>query len=267
MTFTRDALQDVVATAPRRKAGKVGKTFLALFLASLVFALVGVVRNYLADSNPPAVAAAPEAPPLANPAPVIPDTGVCSAFPAADPAAALTYSPVTAWTKEGGTSLPLSDDAGPGFQDPYSWCFAHTAKGALFAAATYTGQYKDGAMTPGREIVLAQYMAADDAGRDSAIAQWAAAGSQPLAGGKAGNYTIPPAQFIGFHFVNYTPDQAVIEIASTWNDTLVALTVTLTRESGDWKVVLPANAQFPTRALIAPIDSTYFIKWAAAGAG
>lgn len=265
MTFTTNAPADV-AVVPKRKLGRFAKVGLGVLVVLLVLALVGIVRNYFADKTPPA-AVEVAAPVIANPAPVIPDTGVCSAFPAADPAAPLTYSPVTAWSRDGGTSLPSEQSSGPAFATPFSWCFAHTATGALFAAANYAGQMRNGTMTPAKEITLAQYAASDDANRQAILGQWTLAGTQPLAGGSAGNYSIAPAQFVAFHFTEYAADRATIEIANTWNDRLSAVTYTLTWESGDWKVVLPADGRFPTRDVMTPIDSTWFTKWSAVGAG
>ena len=55
-----------------------------------------------------------------------------------------------------------------------------------------------------------------------------------------------PPRFRGFRVNSYTDTAAVVSVAASYpNEVLAALPVQLSRNSGDWKVVLPNQEQAP----------------------
>lgn len=132
-------------------------------------------------------------------------------------------------------ALPYSRTAGPSRAEGQAVSgFAHTPTGALIAVL-HASSRKTAALDPGwREVV--QTMVAPGPGRDA----WITNRSKitVTAAPAAGSF----AQYAGFQFVTYTPDDAVIQLVTRTSDgSLSVINEHAIWLSGDWKLVLAAD--------------------------
>lgn len=268
MVFTRDAPTEVVDHLPPKPKRRIGYILAAAFLVFVAgIAVAGSIKSWLTDDvvPTPAIASAPVA--VGEIAPVIPDTGACSAFPATDPAADQLSPPPTTWSQDGGTSRPSNIDVGPAFSGPVSWCYSHSPTGALFSAANYIAQMQTVGMTPVDEITLARFGASDTPGRELLIQRFAAVGTGEVTLPATNGSRVAPAQFVAYRFVDYSAEQASIEIINAWNDSLTLIEYHLQWESGDWKLVIPDSGQWERQEILLPLDTVRYTPWSAQAAG
>lgn len=231
-------------TLPRRRVLWVA---LALTLL-LALAAVLVITRGGGDQSDPA------AEPGASGLPRSPGTGDPTAT--SDPV--LATEPLTAapsgvqWELFQGVALPTSEAAGPSRVDgPVHAGFARTPTGALLAAAQI--QYRS-LVTPslaGLQTVVDEQVV-DGPGRTAylnLISQLT--DFEPPAEG----FT----QIIGFRYVTYSPDLAVITLATRGNSGKIQTgTDTLRWVDGDWQLELPANGLQQPQVVQ---DLSGFVPW------
>ena len=200
----------------------------------------------------------------AQPAPPTPGTG---STPAASPSASaagssvcglptstetsLGAAPETKWELVGTMAAPLDPQIGPGKTDAQGIrsCFAHTPKGALYAAVNLWALGSD----PSKERAIAEQLAAKGPGRE--------------AGMKAPQTQAPASavkiQIAGFN-VSYTANQAVVDLAfKADNGALASVRTTLLWQDGDWKGVVADNGA-PLEEPRQVRDLSGFIPWSGA---
>ena len=157
------------------------------------------------------------------------------------------------WSLYDGVALPFSAAAGPTrFEGPVAAGYAHTPLGALLAAGQIGVRYL---ITPAggwRQVTEQQVLPGP--GRDAYNAARAGVGDKPPAGGYG--------QSAGFRFVTYTPDVAVIQLATKFSSGQLQVTTSTVRWSdGDWRLELQGDGgTSPTRQQAA--DLTGFVPWA-----
>jgi hypothetical protein len=167
---------------------------------------------------------------------------------------ALTAAPEgVTWELFQGVALPVSQTDGPTRVDgPVHSGFSRTPTGALLAAS----QIRVRALaTPGVENLL---RVVDE--------QFAAGPGRTAYRNLISNVTdtAPPAggytQYVGFRYLSYSPDVAVISLASRGNSgVLRASTNTVRWLDGDWRLEKPADAQEPSQVLQ---DRSGYVAWA-----
>lgn len=213
------------ARRPRGKLVAVTLLLACVALAVLTFLLLGgdtpTARQEPSRSGAPAAAA--------------PTTAPAPSTPAATEQAPLTSAPEgVTWELFQGIALPVSATDGPTRVDgPVHAGFSRTPTGALLASAQIS--YRQIA-TPGtawRRVVEEQIVPGP--GR-TAFLNLAAGVSND--GPPAAGY----AQIVGFRFITYTPDLAVVSLASRGKSGRTQVgTETLRWRDGDWKLELPAS--------------------------
>jgi hypothetical protein len=200
----------------------------------------------------------------AQPASPTPETG---STPAASPSASaagssvcglptstetsLGAAPETKWELVGTMAAPTDPQIGPGKTDAQGIrsCFAHTPKGALYAAVNLWALGSD----PSKEHAIAEQLAAKGPGRE--------------AGMKAPRTQAPASavkiQIAGFN-VSYTANQAVVDLAfKADNGALASVRTTLLWQDGDWKGVVADNGA-PLEEPRQVRDLSGFIPWSGA---
>lgn len=219
------------------------------------------------ESGPPAaeeVAASSSAPvalSLGTTVPAAPAGDTCAPWPANTEQAALSTAPPTTWQLVAGMAAPSNPTTGPAYADGIRWCYARTPAGALFAVANYGAQLQD----PNADHrALAEATTADTPARAAALAARDAAAAQATSDLPTGGDNVSRPQWVGFHFLYYSPELVSVDMAHSYRGLLVATTYTVRWENGDWKVVYPEAGSFELRALSAPLDVSYFTPWAGA---
>ena len=148
----------------------------------------------------------------------------------------LSGPPETNWELVGTVAAPTSPKTvGPGVVESNGFrsCFAHTAEGALFAAANVIALGSDGQL--GRE--LTDKLVVPGAGRNAALK---AQGS--------GSSAAPRYQIAGYQLLAYDSRRARVDLALNLSTgDLVSFVTTLQWSSGDWKVVLTDDGQSPVK--------------------
>lgn len=207
--------------------------------AAVVIALVLVLVVVLVIVN----LASGKKTPAADPTSAAP-TATSSAVPAAaksvcglkgyDTTNTLSSAPNSTWELVGAVAAPTDKKgAGPGevASDGFRSCYAHTTKGALYAAANILAMGSDA--TLGRELNEKQVVPGP--GRDAAMQS------------ESGTSTDGPRyQVAGYRVLSYNGDTASIDLAVTISNGDMASFVTqLKWTSGDWKVVLTDDGQPP----------------------
>jgi hypothetical protein len=149
-------------------------------------------------------------------------------------AAVPTTAPVdVTWELFRGVALPTSPVHGPTRIDgPVHSGFARTPTGALLADAQINMRRF---ITPGDDWVdVTQAQLLPGVGRDAYVNLRSRVSDE-----------LPPeglAQYIGFRFITYTPDLAVISLATRGDSGVVqAGTDTLRWVDGDWRLEIPAS--------------------------
>ena len=246
--FTREA-----PPAPPQKEPRFShrtKLIAGLVAILLGYVLYVVIHAWSATVDPPAEGS--------NGSTVADVTAPAGGWPAYSPADPRQVT--TRWTLVGGVAVPSSMDAGPAYLSPVRWGYKDTPAGALFAAANVLGQMIDPAMTPATEVTLATFTLADSPKRTLLIQGFKTQPGQNTA--KVSLDQTPP-QFVAYHFVSYTSNLAVVDIANEWNGQLTGAIYTLQWERGDWKLVVPSDGHFSTRQVPQPLDNAYYTRWAA----
>lgn len=187
--------------------------------------------------------------PAASPSASAAESSVCG-LPTA-PETSLGAAPATKWELVGTMAAPTDPQIGPGKTDAQGIrsCFAHTPKGALYAAVNLWALGSD----PSKERAIAKQLAAEGPGRE--------------AGMKAPQTQAPASavkiQIAGFN-VSYTANQAVVDLAfKADNGALASVRTTLLWQDGDWKGVVADNGA-PLEEPRQVRDLSGFIPWSGA---
>lgn len=177
-------------------------------------------------------------------------------LPAGSQTVPVTAPTDTVWELVGTVAAPTDPSTvGPAVVDPTTGlrtCFARDPLGALYASVNFLASITDpdqlrAAMTtltspgPGQDTVLAQ-LAADSGG----------------VGAGATRY-----QVAGFTFLSYSGTTAVLSVAIQAGGGYAGVPVTLQWEDGDWKVQLPPDGDYASRATQLP-NLTGYAPWAGA---
>jgi hypothetical protein len=210
-----------------------------LRVGGAVVAVAGAVALtgwLLAQPDPATPAAEPPAPAAASPA-----AGNGEPAPAATVAATVLDAavPTTApadvtWELFRGVALPTSPTHGPTRIDgPVHSGFARTPTGALLADAQVNMRRF---ITPGRgwrEVTMSQLL--PGAGRDAYVNLRSQVSDDeiPVEG---------LSQYVGYRFITYTPDLAVISLATRGSSGVIQVgTDTLRWVDGDWRLEVPPS--------------------------
>ncbi len=185
---------------------------------------------------------------------------VASATPtAAESGAAVAAAPLTApptgvsWELFQGVALPVSRTDGPTRVDgPVAAGYSHTPAGALLAAA----QIRVRALaTPGVDNLL-RVVDEQFAPGPGKTAYRNLISTLTDTAPPAGGYT----QYVGFRYLSYSPEVAVISLASQGNSgVLRASTNTVRWLNGDWRLERAADGQEPGQVLQ---DRAGYVPWA-----
>lgn len=143
----------------------------------------------------------------------------------------LDTAPDNKWELVGTVAAPTDPDVGPGtVKDGLRSCYAHTAEGALFAAANFVASGTDATLGP-RLIALV----APGPGRDALQAESSTGGASNLR-----------AQFAGFKVAAYSADTATIDLALNYSTgELVSIPLKLEWVEGDWKIQMTSEGELP----------------------
>ena len=151
----------------------------------------------------------------------------------------LTSAPTTDWELVGTVATPTgADGAGPGetSDDGVRTCYAHTAKGALYAIVNYYAQSSDARLAPNIADLVAP-----GPGKEAALDS---ASSAPTS-------SATRLQVAGFKVNNYSPDETTIDVVWTVTseeNTLVSMPMVMKWVDGDWKVEVADDGSFPFAA-------------------
>lgn len=226
-----------------------------IIAAALVVALLaaGIVIFLLpkgqSDAQPAPPTPVTGSTPAASPSTSAADSSVCGLPTSTE--TSLGAAPETKWELVGTMAAPTDPQIGPGKTDVQGIrsCFAHTPKGALYAAVNLWALGSD----PSKERAIADQLAAKGPGRE--------------AGMKAPQTQAPASavkiQIAGFN-VSYTANQAVVELAfKADNGALASVRTTLLWQDGDWKGVVADNGA-PLEEPRQVRDLSGFIPWSGA---
>lgn len=217
--------------------------FLLLVVICLVAVLLAGGQGNQSQNQPPA----------ANPAPTeqAPRENTDQRIPTAAP-------PGVSWAFFRGVALPQSRTYGPSrVNGDVAAGFSHSPTGALLAAANISIRY--GRAPDWRSVLDEQ--TAPGPGRQA----WAAIRTQhPINAGDA-TPSSSYGQIAGFHFVNYTPELATIQLVTQFADRGGAKqmsTLTVQWSGRDWLLVLqPNGGASPTATEVGDLDQ--FTRWSA----
>lgn len=229
---------------------------IVLVVVVIVVAVVLVLEGHhgrKVASSPPAAATtavaqtttpAAATPSAAATTPTV-STSTSVAAPAATTSALVTIPPTAApvgvtWALFQGIALPSSTSDGPTkVSGPIYSGYSHTPTGALLAAVQISTRHLL-TPAPGWQAIVATQVEPGP-GRDQFTKLEAAQAQDTAAPG--GGY----GQYVGFRFVTYSPDVAVIEVATKFpNGNEQVSTLTVRWLQGDWKQELqPDGADTP----------------------
>lgn len=216
----------------------------AVALAAVVAIVAGIIGG--GDSPAPD----PSTPPSAS-GPSGADASVCG-LPGFEAESSLTSAPSTTWELVGTMAAPTdADGSGPGAieSDGFRSCYAHTAEGALYAAANVLALGTDASLRPRTPELVAE-----GAGK-SALEEL---------GGIGGSSDGVRAQVAGFKVGAYSTASATIDLALNFSDgRLVSYPVKLTWEDGDWKIVVTDSGGSPLESALLQSLGGY-IPWSGA---
>jgi hypothetical protein len=227
--------------------------WLAVGTVVLIVAL-GVALLLLTRDDPPSTAP-PTPPPVApSSATVAPSTAAPSPTASALPTAPLTAAPSgVTWSLFQGVALPTSPEHGPRRVDgPVHAGYARTPEGALIASHQISARHL---LTPGtgwRQVVTDQVIASPGRDRYMALRERVTTDSVP-----PGTY----GQTVGFRFVTYSPDVAVIQTVTRFaSGNMSVVTETVRWVDGDWKLELqPDGSTTPSRQSVT--SAAGFVPW------
>ena len=156
------------------------------------------------------------------------------------------------WQLYQGVALPVSATDGPLRVDgPVHAGYTRTPTGALLAASQIGMRYVITPEVTGLRQVIDQQIVDDD-GRTALLALYSrlTSNNQP-----AGGY----AQYTAFRYLSWTPDMAVISLATKdANGVLQVGTDTLRWVDGDWRIALPPSGLQQPQVVQ---DLTGFVSW------
>jgi len=224
---------------------------LAALLAAILFrgeapAPGGNAAGPTAQPATPATTAAATTP---SPPPSSSAAGGCS-LPAQDQQVPTRAPAGVTWRIVNTIAIPSSSTAGPGVvEGPVQRCFARTPTGALIAASVLTVTTD----APGADQVLRRQVLPGP-GRNAKLEQVQATPPPPKQPGETG-------VFAGFRFIAYTPDQATVMLAFTFNRRFFVQTQTVQWVDGDWKLNMdPPGGLLPGQ----PLGSLEgYVQWGA----
>lgn len=230
---------------PRRRGLLWAGVFVGAVVVALIIVLLGTRGGNGHDAGPPAAQS-----PSNSPRPSA--SGYSSVAPV-DQTVPTSPPPGVHWDLFHGVALPTSSAAGPSHSDEaMASGFAHSPTGALIASQQIETR---AFLAPGagwRKVARAQFVPAP------ARAKYVRAESQATSSPSPGSL----GQTAGFKFVTYTPDTAVIEIASRFPSSgqLQVTTSTMRWLDGDWKQELqPDGSPSPTAQALS--DLVGFVEW------
>ncbi|MGE3194629.1 MAG: hypothetical protein AB7K08_14315 [Microbacteriaceae bacterium] len=161
-----------------------------------------------------------------GPGPSAEDESVCG-LEDFETESSLTEAPDNEWELVGTVAAPTDPEVGPGVvdDDGFRTCFAHTAEGALYAAANYVALSSDPRLQPRIWMLLEEGPVRDQAEADSASNP-----SEPSSS---------RLQVAGFRVLEYSASTAIIDVA--WQVTsptpgLISMPIEFTWQEGDWRL-------------------------------
>lgn len=179
------------------------------------------------------------------------DRSTCG-LPGLEKSGALTQAPNSKWELVGTVAAPTDPKgAGPGNVESSGFrsCFAHTATGAVFAAANIIAMGSDSSL----RHEVSDKLVVPGPGRDAALAS---AGST--------SDTTVRYQIAGFRLLSYDGSRAKVDIAvNAATGQLVSFVESLEWNDGDWKVTLDKTGNMPIPP--SPLQSLGgYIPWSGA---
>jgi hypothetical protein len=228
----------------------------AAVVAVIVLAAIIVAVSFLTrgSTNPTTAPTTPA--PSASPTGDAADESVCG-LPGFETENTLTSAPETDWELVGTVAAPTDPtESGPGLIDDAGFrsCYAHTAKGALYAAINISAMSTDSRLAP----ELSERFLVPGPGRDLAIerdkANQGGTGSENLR-----------AQVAGFKIASYTAEEATVDLVFQVSTTgaLVSIPTVLQWHDGDWKGVTDDQGNSPLEP--AQLDNLGgYIPWSGA---
>ena len=158
-----------------------------------------------------------------------------------------TTPPPVRWEVFNGAVLPVSDEHGPAVVDgAVARCYAHTPTGALIAAVQI--DYR-ALVDPGGGVEVARKQTVPGEGQEALVTALRERGRP----GSAAPGEL--CQVAGFRFVNYTPEEAVIAIATRCGEKIQLTEDRVQWRNGDWHQVLePDGSSSPTAAELADLS-------------
>ena len=236
-------------TEPRSPFTRRGFIAAAIVVGIIVLAAIIVLVTTLTrgttDTPKPTTTASASTAPTGSAA----DKSVCG-LTGLDAKSTLTEAPDSKWELVGTVAAPTDPlGSGPGISaaNGFRSCFAHTAKGALYATANMLAMGSDARLQP----LLADKLAVPGPGRDVAM-------KAPASDTKI-RY-----QIAGYKITAYNKDEATVDLAVTVSSGQTASVPFLIRWSGgDWKAVLTDQGQPPLKS--APLQNLGgYTPWAGA---
>jgi hypothetical protein len=203
-----------------------GAIIVGLLIVGAIIVSVLPRGEDLGAASSPTATAAPT--PTAD---ATPEGGSICDLPGIDASGTLSTPPAAEWTIVGTMAAPSTTTTGPGVvdDDGVRSCYAHTIEGALYAVANAWAMGSDARLAP---LAIAANTVPGP-GRDAAMAADTSRGS----GGVS-------AQIAGFKILNYTDNEATVDIAfQLTNGTLTSFAATVAWSDGDWKGVLTDDGQ------------------------
>lgn len=227
---------------PRRRWRRISGIAALAFLGVLVVitVLVAVTGTSPSPQQRPATPPPAPAPPADRP-------------PQGDQALPTTAPPVQ-WELVNRIALPVSAEAGPYVRDgAVAAGYQRSPVGALLATTQISTRYLAAPGDGWRHVTDRQVL--PGIGRDAYVQARAQISDDSLDPAEI-------AQFRGFRFVTYSPDVAVIQLASSTGDgaSLVGTTATVRWSGGDWKLELQPNGGVSPAAAPLP-DLSYYIPF------
>jgi hypothetical protein len=240
--LVRDDEDDDQEDDERRRRSIAGAAVFLTVLAVMVAWLI-----WPKNDQRPAPSSGAEVPggPSEGAAPVETGANGCPAMPSGDeiPAAA---PPVT-WEVFNGAVLPVSQEHGPAVVDgAVARCYSRTPAGALIAAAQIGFRIL---VDPDGGVAIAREQTVAGEGQDALVAALR----------KRGRPTPPQpgelCQIAGYRFVAFTPQEAVIALASDCGDKFQLTESRVQWSDGDWRRVLePDGSTSPTASVLPDLE-------------
>ena len=162
-----------------------------------------------------------------------------------------TSGPEVEWALFRGTAVPSSDTHGPArVIGDVARCYSRTPTGALIAMVQISSRY----LVSPDGVSIAREQTIPGKGQDVLVAALERRGEVEVQSGDVG-------QIAAYRFVNFTPDEAVIAVATRGPDGGLQLVELRVRWSeGDWKIVLfDDGSQFSTSSTLT--DLTGMNPW------